>query len=622
MAMTYLASAAPRPRVFRTFKALFLVFLLSTLGPLAAWGPAAWAEDDDAPTPDEIENTADAGGLPSTDDDRPDADVKPSVKAKKTKAKPKAKPGVKPPTKPRPKPKAKALRKKSPPKPGGKRSAVTKVGKKTPDKLSKKSASGNTDDDEILDEDDEEVSATNEVDTNTEIDDGSDSEPVERDPVKMSANAKQLAIRSLALAKILVSRQARKFVPAETEARLSERLLQDLKSKTYFDPKPLDGAVDLRSRSGSISAAAKKAGVDGVLILEIGLEEILGSLSTVSGQKVKGFEFRYKVGELEEKNAVSILSDRIIEGIVQVTPYRGFLTSVSRATAKVNLGSDHSLKEGDVLELFEFRRPNMNSTRRLISEVVVKKVDGPAESTVGPIEGRRFIVEPFAKVSYSISKTMAVEATDHSVVSGRWWLGFGGQLVSFGAEAAAPKYESRLFKVNGAPFGFVSGGNDILTFRGAFGSARSDSETLNFFDVEGLYSVYQMGGAQSAWNFSGGGRVLLINVVALPNALSALTSTTIVSPVLEAKYSYVPKARVRLGLTGEVFWPVFTSGADIGALIFAFGAGAGVNLQLAMTSQLGLDVFGKLRYLRRPIEGQSGVQERQSLMGAGLIFSF
>ncbi len=231
------------------------------------------------------------------------------------------------------------------------------------------------------------------------------------------------------------------------------------------------------------------------------------------------------------------------------------------------------------------------------------------------------VSQGFAR-NFLFPRKMAIEATDHSVVSGRWWAGFGGQLISLGAEAAAPKYESKLFKVNGAPFGYVTGGNDILTIRGAFGSARSETETLNFFDLEGLYSLYQMGGAQSAWNFSAGGRVFLINVVPMPNSLSALSSTMIISPIAEARYSYVPKGRVRLGFTGEVFWPVYTSGADIGALIFAFGAGAGVNMQLAITSQLGIDVFGKLRYLRRPIEGQSGVQERQSLLGAGLVFSF
>jgi hypothetical protein len=601
--MTYLASISARSRVSRILVAIMLAFALSTIGSATPWGPAAWAQDDDVPTPDEIENTADAGGLPSTDDDSPDEVVKPAKKVKKQKPKSKAKP------------QAKVAPKKSPPKAVEKKTPTKKIAKKVPAKKVKKSGSKSSDaDDESIDEEENNAEAPTEEEAA--------SEPEERDPVKISANAKEISIRTVALAKILVTREARKYVPAGTEARLSERLLQDLKSKTYFEPKPLEGAIDLRSRSGAIAAAAKKAGVNGVLIIEIGIEEILGTLSTVSGRKVKGFEFRFRVGELEEKNAVSILSDRIIEGIVQVTPYRGFLTSVSRSSATVNLGSDHSVKEGDILELFEFRRPSMNSTRRLISEVKVTKVDGPSESTVGPIEGRSFIVEPFAKVSYSISKTMAVEAIDHSVVSGRWWLGFGGQLVSFGAEAAAPKYESRLFKVNGAPFGYVTGGNDILTMRGAFGSARSETETLNFFDLEGLYSVYQIGGAQSAWNFSAGGRFLLINVVALPNALTALTSTNIISPMLEAKYSYVPKGRVRLGFTGEVFWPVYTSGADFGALIFAFGGGAGVNMQLAITSQLGVDVFGKLRYLRRPIEGQSGVQERQTLLGAGLVFSF
>lgn len=580
------------------------LLIISTCLALMLWGPAAWAQDDDVPTPDEIENTADAGGLPSTDEDSPNSDVKPVKKSKKPAPKAKAK-------KPAPK---KSVQKK----PVAKKPAV----KKPPIKKASPKTDVNAEDEELDEEPEVAKPAKSKKEVSVEEEDEVADEPEERDPVKVSANAKELAIRTVGLAKIAVTREARKFVPTDLEARLSERLLQDLKSKTYFDPKTIEGAIDLRSRGSAIATVAKKSAVDGVLVLEIGLEEILGTLSTVSGQKVKGFEFRYKVGELEEKNAVSILTDRIIEGIVQVTPYRGFLTAVSRNTATVNLGSDHSIKEGDVLELFEFRRPNMNSTRRLISEVVVKKVNGPSESTVGPIEGRRFIVEPYAKVSYSLSKSMAVEATDHSVVSGRWWIGFGGQLVSFGAEAAAPKYESRLFKLNGSPFGYVTGGNDILTLRGAFGSARSETETLNFFDLDGLYSVYQIGGAQSAWNFSAGGRFLLINVVALPNALTALTSTNIISPILEAKYSYVPKGRVRLGFTGEVFWPVYTSGADLGALIFAFGAGAGINMQLAITSQLGVDVFAKLRYLRRPIEGQSGVQERQSLLGAGLVFSF
>lgn len=564
------------------------------------WGPAAFAEDD-VPTPDEIENTADPGGLPSTDSDSPDAVVKPAKKKapKAKKAAPVKKPQVKakPKAKRSEKPKAKTQTVRSKP--------AAKTPANPPSKSSTKTAA---EDDELSDEDEGAAIEAEEAE--------------EQDPVRISANARELSIRTMGLAKLAVLRSARRYVPEGLESRLSERLIQDLTAKTYFEPRPVDGPLSPTSRASLIQQAAKKNQVEGLLVLEIGLEEILGTLFTANGLPIKTFQFRYLVGELEEKNAVSLLSERIVEGIVQATPYRGFVTSVGKGSATVNLGSNHQIKEGDVLELFEFRRPNLNSTRRLIGDVVVQKVSGPTESVVGPVSGRRFLAEPFAKVSFRVSKVMATEATDHSIVSGRWWIGVGGQLQSLGAEAAAPKYESRLFKVNGTPFGSLAGGNDVWTFNGAFGSASSTSETLNFFDFQGLYSVYQLGGAQSAWNFSAGGRMFLINVVPLPNQLSALSTTTILSPVVEARYNYVPKGRVRVGFHSEIFWPVYTTGADLGALIFAFGAGAGVQLQLAVTSQLGVEVSGKLRYIRRPIEGQSGVQERQSILGAGLVFSF
>lgn len=587
--------------------ALLRILLVTglTLG-LMSWGPAAFAEDEDVPTPDEIENMADPGGLPSTDSDTPGAVVRPSKKAsskvkKPTKAQEKKAARAKAKAKPAPKAKEKPV--KRAPKPAAKAKAAAK-------KPAPPAAESAESDDEL---------EADEAETNDEV---VDEGPEEQDPVKISANAKELSIRVLGLSKIGVARSARRYVPAGLEARLSERLLQDLAAKTYYEPRAVEGALSVNARPGLIQQAAKKNQVEGVLTLEIGLEEILGTLATANGAKIKGFQFRYLIGEMEEKNAVSLLSDRIVEGVVQATPYRGFVTSLGRGTATVNLGANHQLKEGDIVELFEFRRPNLNSTRRLIGEAIVQKVNGPSESVIGPLPGKRFQAEPFAKVSFRVSQAMATEATDHSIVSGRWWIGIGGQLQSLGAEAAAPKYESRLFKVNGAPFGYLAGGNDVWTLQGAFGSARSTSETLNFVDLQGLYSIYQLGGAQSAWNFSAGGRVFMINVVPLPNQLSALTTTTIVSPVVEARYNYVPKGRVRVGFHGELFWPVYTSGADLGALIFAFGAGAGVQMQLAVTSQLGVEVSGKLRYIRRPIEGQSGVQERQSILGTGLVFSF
>lgn len=585
-----MSSLRVRSTVFRFAMTAAFVFFFSTV-----WGPAAFSQDESTPTPDEIENMGDPNGLPSTDGSpikktrkkSGTTKKKPIARSKAKMVSPSKKPGVTQP----------------------------KVG------VGKKKAVSQSDDDELEAEPTPPKNEPESIVTE------------ERDPVRRGSNAREMAVRVVGLGKISVLPVARKFVPKDLELRLFERLMQDLGSKTYFEPQGLDGAFDLRTRAAVLAAASKKAGTDGVLVFEIGLEEIKGYLASASGLRIRTFDFKYRLGELDEKNVVSILTDRLIDGVVQAIPYRGFVTAVDKttSTATVNLGSSHAVKEGDVLELFEFRRPDFNSTRKLLLEVQIKKVLGPSESQVGLMPGasKGTPIEPFAKVGFALAgKTVTntaatvVEATDQSVVSGRWWFGFGGELDSLGAEAAAEKYESKVFKINGAPFGYAALGNDVLTMRAAFGSGRSDTETLNFFDVQGTYVVYQFGGAQSAWTIGAGGRVFLIQVSPNPGVRSALESTTIVSPMAEFKYQYVPKGRIRLVGTGEVFWPVYTNGAAIGALPFAFGAGLGAGMQIAITPKFGFEVFGKVRYLRRPIDGQSGIQERQSMLGTGLLFSF
>jgi outer membrane biosynthesis protein TonB len=626
--------------VVSAFVISFLV-LLEVRGPAAFFLSTARAQSGD-PTPDEIDNMGSPDGLPPMDDGTtPPPPPKKKSPPKKI-IKPKPRPTPKPTPRPTPKPKP-VIKKAAPavratpvedvssddeaelgeesasPKAKAKAKAKTKTRKKATGKAAAKSKRRPVK--KVETEDDE-----TDVDSEADGDETESAVTEERDPVRISSNARELAVRVVGTSKISVTRSARKFVPKDFEARLGERIVQELAAKTYFEPQALDVAFNLRTRSRDLAAAAKKANADGIFVFEIGLEEINGYLASVSGRRIRTFEFKYKVGEMDEKNVVSLLSERIIEGLVQAIPYRGFVTSVDKSKATVNLGSNHSVKEGDILELFEFRRPKFSSTHKMLIDVKVTKVLGPSESEVSVLEtaskGTR--IEPFAKVSFSLSKnpTPMVSATDHSVVSGRWWLGFGGEIESFGAEAAAAKYESRVFKVNGAPFAYAAAGNDLLTFHASFGSARSDAETLGFFDFQGTYAIFQIGSAQSAWTIAAGGRVFLIQVTPNPQTLTPLESTTIVSPVAEFRYQYVPRGRIRLVGTGEVFWPIYTNGASIGALPFAFGAGVGGGMQIAITSKFGLEVSGKVRYLRRPIDGQSGVQERQSILGAGLLFSF
>lgn len=442
----------------------------------------------------------------------------------------------------------------------------------------------------------------------------------------------ELALRTLTFPTLFVAKVARKYVPQGYETKLRDRLVSDLRSLTYILPKPIDNPIKLgvlsseRPNSAAAQIAAKNQ-TDGLLVVQLGLEEILISIVGRSGRVVGSFRTKYKVGEFDLPNGDAILSQRIIDALVLEVPYRGFVVRLEKdGSAVINLGSLQGLKVGDQISLFDFRGKSLESSRRQLVNAEIREIIGPAESRVVPIKSSairdRSRIPPIAFVSFDTPKSLSVSATDKSVVPGRWWVSAGGSVVSFGAEATAAKYESRVIRVDSAPFGTIGFGNDLWNVQTSFGSGTSASETLRFLDIQGAYALFQSGATQSAWIISAGARLLMINVVQNPGFVTQLESTNVITPMAEFRYQYVPRGRVRLIGIGEVYWPIYSSGAAIGSLIFAFGGGVGGALQLAMTESFGLEVQAKTRFLRRTIDGQSGIQERQSILGASIIFSF
>jgi len=623
----------------------------------------AQAQDEDTPTPDEIENMADPGGLPSADSaDMNSADMDAPVrKTIKKKANSKKSVKVKAKTKPQrkvkktkntddeeldienepPPKKSKAVSKPKPAplaeppveKPVDKsdEQAEVEVVPPSPEPTETANASPAATPGPLSDEEraasafeDEKLLKTQRAPMVPE--------PLDvKSPEKVVSN--DLAFRTVAVPPIAVAKTARKFIAKDFEKKLRDRILLDIKTLTYVQPtlaaEPLKGGMLSSERPNKvIGAYIKKAAVDGLLYVQLGLEEINTTIVSKSGRLIRTFQVKYRVAELDEKDPEIVLSQRVVDAFVLSVSYKGYVIKTDKggALAHLNLGSAHGIKVGDLLGLFEYRGGTLQSTRRSLLNVEVKEIVGPSECIVVPEKatkfGRRDRIPPVAFVSYDKPKTISVSAEDKSIVSGRWWVSAGASVESYGAEAAAPKYESRVFKVNSTPFGTFGFGNDDITAHAGFGSAASSSETLRFFDVQATYALYQYGASQTAFIVSGGGRLLMIDVVPVPGAISALSSTNVLSPMAELRYQYVPRGRVRLIGIGEVFWPIWSTGADLGSLIFAFGGGVGGSLQLALTERFGLEVFGKARFLRRTIDGMSGVQERQSSMGAGLIFSF
>ncbi|MDX9732353.1 MAG: hypothetical protein RBT63_11320, partial [Bdellovibrionales bacterium] len=237
------------------------------------WGPAAYAqedEDDDVdeetPTPDEIDNMADPGGLPSTVEDGETVRPVKKASAKKKTAKERAKPAAKATKKAvkRPKPKSSVKRAKAAP---AKKTTTKPV--RRPKKAVEESSAPETSEDEEPADDSESAYA--------EEDDGAEEsreEAAPRDPVRANATARELAIRKVGLAQVTVTRSARRYVPKDMEKSLRETLIQDLNSRSYFSVAPLKGVARMTASDRALAGIQRKEGLEGVLVLQIGLEEI------------------------------------------------------------------------------------------------------------------------------------------------------------------------------------------------------------------------------------------------------------------------------------------------------------------------------------------------------------
>ena len=150
---------------------------------------------------------------------------------------------------------------------------------------------------------------------------------------------------------------------------------------------PLKGGFLAADQPNStIASYFENAAVDGLLFVQLGLEEINSTVISKSGRLIRTFQARYTVGELEGKDAEIALSQRIVDALVVAVPYKGYVIKLEKggALARVNLGSAQRVKVGDLLGLFEFRGSSLRSTRRALLNVEVQEVVGPSESIVAP----------------------------------------------------------------------------------------------------------------------------------------------------------------------------------------------------------------------------------------------
>jgi hypothetical protein len=91
---------------------------------------------------------------------------------------------------------------------------------------------------------------------------------------------------------------------------------------------------------------------------------------------------------------------------------------------------------------------------------------------------------------------------------------------------------------------------------------------------------------------------------------------------VEARIDRIIRGPVRGFIDASAYFPIFVSGIDTGALLFSYGIGGDAGLSLDLSQRLFIDVGGRFHLIRRPVEGQSSVQENYTELFADLGFRF
>lgn len=438
--------------------------------------------------------------------------------------------------------------------------------------------------------------------------------PADEDALSLDApkrSPRETAIRKVGVATFAASGG----LAPDQAASLTRQLANDLTAMSYLEASAVSGSAEKSARSPLLKAV-NDAGLDGVLIGLVSPDGAKVTLLSRAGDVLATISLDRDVS-LANDGQVKAVSRALVDEVARAIPYRGFVTRrVGQDQYEINLGKKQGLLVGQRFRLFDFAGGTFASPRQDICEVEVVEV---SDSTAVIVPTGAADVKPFAKVGFNENaRGMSVPQQ----VETRGYARFGGGLLNISG-TGDPKYVDRAYNVSSAP-GFLLGGGwnkwvvDIL-----FAQAKGEDTDLVYTEVIANNRLFETPfGGLNRFSVWAGGRVARVSITTKRNVVTPLESTTSISPEFEARLDRVIKGPVRGFIAASAYFPIFVSGMQTSALLFSYGIGGDAGLSLDLSQRLFLDVGARYHLLRRPVEGQTSVNETYTELFGDIGYRF
>lgn len=424
------------------------------------------------------------------------------------------------------------------------------------------------------------------------------------------APAQALPARETALRKLGVSVAVGKgFTPAQADA-LSRQFANDMTAMSYSQVVPIAGV------GATALKAAADQGLDGIVLTEVTITHISGTIVSLSGARLATFSFDRDV-YLDNDAQVKAVSRKMVDEAARAIPYRGFITrALPGGRFEVNLGQSQGLMKGQRFRVFDFVGPSFASDHRDDGEVVVDEV-GESSAVVESTGSKT--IRPFDKIGfYEQAHGMDLP----QLVQTRAYAYLGGGLLNISG-AGDPAYVAQAYNISSTPAFLLGGGWGKVDLSVLFAQAHGDQTSLLYIEGIGNYQLYErpFGGLNkfSVWV---GGRVASVSISVQRGMVSPLASTTSISPEGVARLDRLIKGPVSAFIAASAYYPIFVTGMDTSTLLFSYGVGGDAGLSLDLSQRLFFNVGGRYHLIRRPVQGQTAVQETYTELFADLGYRF
>ncbi|MEK7357928.1 MAG: hypothetical protein AAB250_15870 [Bdellovibrionota bacterium] len=395
---------------------------------------------------------------------------------------------------------------------------------------------------------------------------------------------------------------------------LAEAALVRLNARTYLKAKPISQALSPGEKAPTLRPVIAKAGVDGLLLAEVGDYQVHWSLIGPLGQVV--ISGTCETPGLGTEQELALTADRLVDAVAASVPYRSFITKeIGPDVYEIAMGSSSGVVKGQRLRVFEFSGPDFKSSRSETGVVEVVSVN-PDSAEVEAVSGKKLGV--FQKIAFE-ERARGMSLQDPAPTKGHFLL--GGGLLTISSDSPSAAYDNKVYRLSSTPALVLGVGFGKTEITASFAQAQSTTEDLVFSEV--LLDRQLMGSASGLWGWKlvGGLRFVSYKVTSDSVAATQLDSLNAISPHFAISVEKYVGGPLSVVAGAEAMPFVYYSGGS-SSILFSYGGGILGGLRFDISPRWTLDTAVRISTFRRPVDGDSAVQEKHANATANIKLRF